>query len=429
MTQLRVGYGDGGVLLRVPAPRLAGFHTVRPAIVRPVDDLRSELEVRLRRAGLPARSRGARVAVILPDATRKLPHLDLTALCLAPLTEAAGVTIVLATGTHDPAHPENVALARRLEDAFARTGASPIVRVHVHDAAGPLIDKGTTSRGTPVRQDRVVDEHDLLVAVSDMKPHYFAGYSHPVKNLVPGVSGLETVRANHALALDAAATFSRHPWHPDPSRREQPLAADLVEAFELAWGGRSAFAVAVVSEEGGLAWADAGELRDVTVRGMAEVDALTEVVTEPAEIVVVSCGGTPGDESLYTAQRALELTGAAFAPGARVLFLAECRHGVGPARSVGPFYDRLRGELSDVLVPVEGPYVLYSHKAVKFARMMLGLDRLALHSALDAAAVAAIHLEPAPDPQATLDRWLTERPDARVLVFDQANRLAVRADE
>ncbi|MFG0319861.1 MAG: lactate racemase domain-containing protein [Planctomycetota bacterium JB042] len=426
MTELRFAYGAGEVALRVPDRRLAGFHSVRPAAVRPVEEVRSDLEDRLRSSGLPLCARGARVALLVPDATRKLPHADLVSAGLAALSRAARVTVVVATGTHATNHPDNVDLAAGLRAAFARRGADPAVEVHVHDAKGPHVEKGTTSRGTPVLVDRVVDEHDVLVAISDLKPHYFAGYSHPVKNLVPGVAGVDTVRANHALALDEGSTFARHPWHPDPARRSQPLAEDLVEAFELAWGERPAFAVGVVSVDGGFAHADAGPLREVTERGMAAVDRLTEVVVPPAGIVVVSCGGAPSDESLYTAQRALELTGAAFEEGGRVLFLAECRHGIGPPGAKGPFYDRLRAPLDEVLAPRDEPYVLYAHKAVKLARMLKSLDALALRSALPDDAVSAIHLEPTDAPQATLDRWLVERPDARVLAFDQANRLAVR---
>ena len=55
---------------------------------------------------------------------------------------------------------------------------------------------------------------DVFVTHSDMKNHYFAGYSNALKNFMPGICKYETIERNHALALKDNSTFGHHPLHP-----------------------------------------------------------------------------------------------------------------------------------------------------------------------------------------------------------------------
>ena len=112
----------------------------------------------------------------------------------------------------------------------------------------------------------------MFLVLSEMKHHYFAGYSQPLKFIVPGLASLRTACANHAWALDERARAGRHPWHPDPTRRDNPLAEDLVEASELFFGSRPAFAFVSLASPPSLAWASGGRLKPVTKAGIARVD-------------------------------------------------------------------------------------------------------------------------------------------------------------
>jgi hypothetical protein len=58
--------------------------------------------------------------------------------------------------------------------------------------------------------------------------------------------------------------------------------------------------------------------------------------------------------------------------------------------------------------------------------MIRRLRRLWVHSEISADALQAAHLYPTDDPQAVVDTWLTERPDARILIVDGANKIALR---
>ncbi|MBI3449078.1 MAG: DUF2088 domain-containing protein [Acidobacteria bacterium] len=361
----------------------------------------------------------------MSDATREEPRAPLVRAIAPALRAARESWLVVATGSHDPRSPATVALASELEGLLRAEGV-PVGRVILHDAiAGPFTDFGVTSRGTPVRLDARAMEAEGFFVLSDMKPHYFAGYSCPPKFVFPGLAAMEAIEANHSFTLDPRSRAGHHPWHPEAARRTNPLAEDYVEAFDAALSGRPAFALTFGSSGDEIFWAEAGELEDAASRGMVRADAISHVVTEPARFAVISPGGYPNDIDLYIAQRALELCGDAVEDGGDILFLCECSGGVGPAHTLPAFWEPLRGNLTAAAAPPQGPYRLYSHKAVNFARLILRLSALHLHAALAPEEIGAAHMVAVTDPQAVIGEWLAMDPDARILLFDGASKLSV----
>ncbi len=425
-------YGQGTIRLRIPARNVAGnFHPGGqerdPQGLAPPGDTGSRLRDALERAEPRLReiARGRRVALFASDATREEPRDEVLAAVAPELASARAVQLVIATGSHDPRSTLVQALGSSLNAALCAAGLR-VAGELVHDPfRGPFAELGRTSRGTPVLVNRGALDADLFLVLSDMKPHYFAGYSCPPKFIFPGVAALEAIEANHSLTLHPASVTGHHPWHPDPGRRVNPLAEDYCEAFEIAAGGRPSFAVAYGSSAGRILWSEAGPLREVCERGISHVDRLCGVRTAASSHAVVSPGGHPNDIDLYIGQRALELVSAAVRDRGEVLFLCACPEGVGPPHSLAAFWHPLREDLEKAALPPSGPYRLYAHKAVRFARLILRLRSLHLHSSLKAEEVAAAHLSPAPDPQAVVDGWLRRDPEARILLFDGANKLSV----
>ncbi|MEW6074018.1 MAG: lactate racemase domain-containing protein [Planctomycetota bacterium] len=424
--RVAIKYGLAHVELRLPDERVAGCFGAGAAAGAGAPEARAfpaAIE-ELAGAGLPAAAAGRRVGLLLADGTRQWePELLLPPL-LPLLGSAASVTAFLATGTHDPGSPENAALARRAGGILA---AFPGPELVVNDCRrSPHRRLGATRRWTPVEVHARAVDCDLILTVADMKHHYFAGYSNAVKYLVPGIASLESIRRNHSLALEEDSTFGRHPWHPDPARRANPLAEDLLEAFRIAAGDRPHFALALVTGRGGIRWAGGGPTEEVTRRGIEVVDRTGSLRLAPERFLVLSAGGQPYDESLYTAQRALELSRAAVLPGGEVLFLARCPNGIGPSGAREHFYAPLTRPLAEIVAMPRADYQLYGHKPVKFARYLEGLSAVHLHSALPPEDVRRIHLHPAADPQAVLDAWLAAAaPGDRITVLDDAARLAV----
>ena len=306
-------------------------------------------------------------------------------------------------------------------------GFAPPTRVRVHDARRDVhTDLGRTARDTSIQIQAEALECDAFLVVADMKHHYFAGFSNPSKYFVPGLAALETARGNHSLALEDEAVFGRHPWHPDPARRSNPLAEDLVEAFDRAVGDRPHFALVMVSGGGRILWAGGGPSAEVSGRGMQAVDRLGSLTLPASRFLVVGAGGAPYDESLYTAQRALELSQDAVVPGGEVLFLASCSNGIGPPGARENFFEPLTRPLDSIGTVRREDYVLYSHKPVKFARLLRRLSSVSMVSALPPEEVRDIHMHPVADGQAVIDDWVERAgPDDRIGFLDDASKLGV----
>jgi nickel-dependent lactate racemase len=286
-------------------------------------------------------------------------------------------------------------------------------------------DLGKTSRGTPLIVNSNAVGHDVYVVAADMKAHYFAGYSNALKNFLPGVCAFASIEANHSMALNPNSTFGKHPYHPDTTRRDNPLADDMREACEIITANAEVFTLSVITSSGKLVWADAGRLEPVIAGGIEVLDRTASFEVEQTPRIIVSPGGYPQDKSLYHAQRGLELTKNAVSDGGEILFLAECRDGVAPPKATENFYNKLVAPLDDVIKSISGKYHLYEHKAYKFAELLKRISSVKMMTELDKETVESAHLEKVVNPQAVIDDWIKADAKVQILVLDKGNKLAV----
>ncbi len=427
--QVSLDYGDKKVRLDIPDENLAQVMEPRQQGLR--SDVMTVLERVVENPHGPHLNdivKSKSVCVLVEDHTREEPHQALLDAVVPHLRHASHVQFIVTTGSHEVDHPGNHEIVRMAHRAASDAGLEKY-SVMVHDCSSPdVVELGSTSRGTPVVVNAAAMGHDVYVVLADMKAHYFAGYSNALKDFLPGICAFRTIEANHAMALDPRSTFGRHPYHPDPTRRDNPLADDMREAMEIIAGRAHVFTLSVISSGNRLLWADAGRVAPVTAAGIEVLDETSSFTVTPTTRTVVSPGGYPQDKSLYHAQRALELTKNAVADGGEVLFLAECRDGVAPASALENFYQRLTAPLDDVVRSIKGEYHLYEHKAYKFAELLRRLRAVRMYTALDSETVGAVHLTKVDDPQDVVDEWIREDPGVRVLVFNKGNKLAVYAD-
>jgi nickel-dependent lactate racemase len=420
-------YGTGVVSLRVPDRNVQEI--IRPWQGEQTQDAVAGLHATVAgHAGAFLKDvAGKRVCVLVDDGSRDEPLVDVLPHVCGVLRGAASVQFLICTGTHIADTPKNRQIRGEIEKACRDAGLN-LTRVHAHDCkADEFKDVGSTSRGTRVLVNVLADEADVFLAVSDVKVHYFAGYSNPVKNFLPGISAFLTVEQNHSLALLEESTHGAHPWHPNPEQRNQPLAEDQVEGMQLIARGRPIYALVMISAAARLIWARFGPIQEVSAESFLVTDERNIRTVTPAARLIVAPGGLSNDEDLYTAQRALELTRAAVTDGGEVLFLAACPNGIGEPQTLANFYDRLTVPLEEVIQSIRQDYVLYSHKPYKFAVMIRRLRRIWIHTQIDDPLVEAAHLHPTHDPQAIVDGWLAEQPDARIIFVDGANKVALRA--
>ena len=367
------------------------------------------------------------LCVLLSDGTREMPFKDIFGQLFPALRGSSLVRFLLCTGTHNADTAANSAIKKQIEQAAGKAGICRF-EIHVHDCRRDgFIHAGRTSRGTEVIFNARADDARIFLVLSDVKCHYFAGYSNPIKNFVPGICSFETAEQNHSLALDDKATFGLHPWHSEQSRRANPLAADQLEAMWLIVKDRPVYAMVTISTLDRIQWARFGPVEQVCRAAFAVADKRNAHTVSPVEHLIVSPGGLPNDVDLYIAQRALELTKNAVKNGGEILFLAACPNGVGEEQTMENFYNLLTAPIERVLKSVESEYKLFSHKAYKLARMIRQLRRIWMYSQIPDELVEAIHLHPTHQPQAVVESWLAEDPDTKITIVDGANKLALYA--
>jgi nickel-dependent lactate racemase len=354
MVDVWLPYGKTDVCVRVPARNLLG--TIEPKERQGAVDAKAEVERALKEPiGSKRLSEIAKpeskVAIVVDDATRKVPSEVLLLPVLAELNAAGvkdeNVTVIFGCGTHRAVKPE---------EATALVGAEALKRVKAisHDCrAADLVHVGTTkTHGNKVYVNRVFAEADVKVLLGDVGFHYYAGYGGGRKSVLPAVCGEETIKHNHAMLLHANARTG--------ILEDNPVHRDMTEAARLA---KVDFIVNVVeNKKGEIVKAFAGDLEQAFMEAVKLVDEMYRVtVDRRADILVVSAGGHPADMNLYQAYKALDNALDAVKRGGVIILVAECPEGHGNQ----VFYDWMTrlGDLKNVEREVKRNFVMGGHKA------------------------------------------------------------------
>lgn len=371
---------------------------------------------------------GKNICILSEDSTRNSPTHEIIAGNLHLFGLAEKITLIIATGSHSSDSGENIALAEKYREAVARAGLDN-VNVHIHDCRkDEYVLHGITKNGTPALASSLISDTDLFFTFSDIKLHFLAGYSNPVKLIFPGVVHYDSIERNHSYALDPKTAAGIHPLHPEIERRTNPLANDMYEAFRLIVSDRPVYSLCVISYQKKLIWTKFGLLEETLPSAMLKADEAAMYTVKKADCTIVSPGGHPDDESLYIAQRALELTKAGVNDGGEILFMCECLNGIGPEISIEQFYERMKPPIEEILNYSFDDYKLFSHKPYNFARLIVRLRNLYIYTGLGHDIIDPVHLKKVQDPQKIVDGWIAEKPDVTISVYDGANKLAVYAE-
>lgn len=402
-------YGDRHLPFRLPEGVQAAY--LPPAQMTPASSLEAEiagaLDSPLDQPPIAQRVQtGERVTVVVDDYTRATPAARILPLLAARLN-AAGVadkdiTVLVSTGTHRACTPAE------LESKVGREALQRF-RVTQHDCHDRTshVFAGITSRGTPVWVNRAVVETDRLFGIGHIDPSDYAGYSGGYKLLVPGTASLETIDANHAMAVLSA---SRH------GRVDVPCRMDIDEAGALV--RTDLFINCVLTQDGQLIKAYAGSPQAVHQAGLGLARRVYEVACPwQADIAITSA--YPYDVDYYQATRAIEYAADIVRPGGAILVAAACPDGIGSqefyeilsAAEASPeeFLRRLAGRRGKVTYNLLA-YFIASIQAVR--RLLVYSD------GLDAETLQAVGICKADDLQAAVDGLLAEYgPQARLAIL------------
>ena len=363
------------------------------------------------------------LGVLLPDGTRDLPLSDIFTQLFPLFAGAQKVLFFICTGTHNTDTSENRKIAEWI-CAEVKISAIKNYEIIAHDCQqAEFTSAGTTRRGTEILYNTRVQEPTVFLVLSDVKHHYFAGYSNPIKNFVPGLCAFKTAEQNHSWTMDERSRAGAHPWHPDIAMRDNPIAQDQFEAMTVIVQERSVWAFVTLSTDGHIGWADFGMAREVAAKAFLKADANNCFAVEPAQKMVVSPGGLPNDVDLYIAQRSLELTAQVVPDGGEILFLSACPNGVGSPRTKEQFYNKLTCPLEEIAAVNQEDYQLFSHKPWRLARLIRRLKRLWCYSQIKASEIEKMHMTPCLNPQVVINGWLDQNSQEKILIVDGANKI------
>ena len=297
-----------------------------PLILEPGAELKRALQAPIDALPLAESIRpGQSVLIVVPDIFRE-SAADLLLPTLVDEVNALGVPdeaiqFAFATGSHRPPTPEEQraivgdALARRFHERFI---------VHNAHEESSLVHLGTTSRGTPVRIHRAVTECDHVITIGAVVFHYFAGFGGGCKMLVPGLAGIDTIAANHAMTL-----------HPSEDRIDPEVRIGAIAGNPIAEDLREAVANipvtlsinTVLSGDGRLADLFAGDIHSAHQAACECAERVFAVTIEDrADLVIAASAKT---RNFVQTHKALYNAHLAVRPGGRVILAAPCPEGLG----------------------------------------------------------------------------------------------------
>ncbi|MEO6391643.1 MAG: nickel-dependent lactate racemase [Pyrinomonadaceae bacterium] len=269
---------------------------------------------------------GDSVLLVVSDATRETGSAQIVNLLVRRLIEngvmPGDIKIIFATGTHREVTP---AEQRELLTPFIVQRIGTLVHNAFDDAA--MIDLGESIDGVPIRVNRALRDFDRVITVGVIGFHYFAGFSGGRKSICPGLAAADTIKATHRLALDF-----------DKLGRREGVGTALLEGNAVNEALERitalvppAFAVnSIINDDGKVAAVYAGDWRLAHRQACADYLAEHSIqIHEKRDLVVVSSGGWPYDINLIQAHKALEMASYACNEGGTIIWLAECREGLG----------------------------------------------------------------------------------------------------
>ncbi len=340
MAVMRINLAFGKTGISADLPDQFRYRVLEARTATPLPDANGALEAALDRPlGTPPLAEMARgkssAAISVCDITRPAPNRLTLPLVLRRL-EASGIareriTILIATGLHRPATPEEICEICGEEIAAA-------YRVVNHDARNLASHRalGSTRSGTPVYIDERFASADLHITLGFIEPHLMLGFSGGRKLVAPGLAAQETIKVLHS------PKFMRDVRSVEGSIEDNPLHRELLEIARMA---RHDFILDVaLARDRSIAGVFAGDPVEAHRRGVEFVsEVLLETLDEPVDCAITSAAGYPLDLTYYQTIKGVTAASHIVKPGGAILIVGACAEGAGAPE----FAHMLRDGISD----------------------------------------------------------------------------------
>ena len=304
-----------------------------------------------------------RVAIGINDQSRPLPNHILLPILLDHLKKMRikdeNITFFIATGTHSPLKKDEFSL-------ILNTGILSAYKVVSHDCddVQNLIYLGKTAKGTPVHVNRIFMNSDIKILVGNIESHHFMGFSGGVKTAAIGLTGRETITANHSMLSDPNTTmglYSSNPMRMDVEEIGKMIGIDFVLNV-------------VINDNKEIIAAFSGDPEDVMLKGIDFIRKNIQMELNDTvgkyDLVIASPGGYPKDINFYQAQKAITHACLFAKPEGVIILAAECRDGMGSIK----FEQFLtsKDSFSDVIASFKSlPFEIGPHKAFQLAKQAI----------------------------------------------------------
>jgi len=417
------GFGSGEQEFEVPDHLYLGL--VEGVAVEPLPDLSEALDEALADPiGSPPLSElvqpGDKVAIACPDfhrlwvqAHRWLP-LVVRALNRAGIADR-DITVIIANGTHGKPDYEGI-------KAIVGDGLPHDIRIINHDCRDPAMLRylGKTPYGTPVWVNRHAVEADHVILTGAVVPHTFAGYGGGRKAVLPGMSGLATILANHSRALSETPGGGTNPMARPGVLEGNPVHEDMLATARLL--GPRFIVNFALSEEGEFLGVFAGDLVEAHEKGCAFVsEAFRVELPARGDIVVASRGGFPMDLTFYQAfQSNANARAALREDGEGVLIMVgECTDGLGPYE-FNRWFD-LGGD-DEIEAELRRAFTVSGFVVFRAAMLYRQAKKVMLVSSLDPDVVSRIGIIPHASIADALREAMDTVPGGKVLLMPHASQ-------
>ena len=301
-----------------------------------------------------------KLLVIVTDATRPTPTARVIEHLYPSLSVHPDVKFIVATGTHRPPTEEE------LGTMFGKFYREFRDRIHINDARNDALYTymGRTTRGTEVWFNNMAIAADGIVAINNVKPHYFAGFTGGRKSFLPGIARYSTIETNHSHATSDAA---------QPMVLEgNPVAEDMEEAARLLKDKRIFSIQTVMTGDHRLYSVSAGDLFRSFATATHHAAELYSVPLKQKGNIVLTANPYPMDMNLYQSQHALENSKLALEPGGIMILVSSCWDGIGNPAFL-ELLDRVQ-TLEELWQVLENGYKLGYHKALRIMKLSSTVD-------------------------------------------------------
>jgi lactate racemase len=329
-----------------------------------------------------------KLLLIVNDATRPTPTDKVLAHIQPALVKVKELTVMVATGAHRAPTEDEYKLI--LGPAYDSLRQKCIAHNARNDAE--MVYLGKSANGTEMYLNKAVKEHDGIVIIGSVEPHYFAGYTGGRKSFLPGIASYKTIEMNHKAALSekaAALALAGNPVHDD-----------MIDAMRVLKDLRVFSIQTVLTADHGIYAVTAGDLHTSFDAAVTRASEVFCAELKARADIVISAAPYPMDIDFFQSQKALDNGKLALKRGGVIITVSKCREGVGE----NAFLTLLdsKPDVKGVLEEIAKGYKLGYHKAAKIAQIGLWAKMYAVMG-IDDATVRRAKLEPFPSVQNALD--------------------------